>query len=260
MRISVFILFLLLGFSGKAQNRKFLIHYIRQNGKMYELHEVNAQRLDLHSLAKEEVSGNVIAGINAFLARKLRKPLVQDSILNKICFSGVETFSTSRFRNRKTWRKEQKNLDYALKLDQSKNRLFVAYAFRVSLLDLDVKEKFYCDKRVGESEIDLYRGNKPKFGNPKHEDYVEPVPLSPMTNEQMLNEVLKKLNQNGCLKNIFSRKFSQIGIAVRMEKRSLSRSKRPYMYVMLMLAGKQNQYMKKKDRLERLVKMDGSYE
>ncbi|MBD3638420.1 MAG: hypothetical protein HUJ25_13800 [Crocinitomicaceae bacterium] len=254
------ILILMLGFSGQAQNRKFLIHLNKQDPFKYDEIAAGAERLDLINLNTQQVCGVVLNGVNSQLSKKLREPLVQDSLLNKICYSGVQTYSTSRYTKRKTWKKEEKNINYALKLNHSRHKMFAAYAFKVDLLDLPGRDKFYCDKRNFDSDLHLYAGHRPKIRNPEHEDYVEPVPLFAKTEQQMVETLLELLESNGCMRNIMSRKFTRIGMAVRMEERSLYRTKRPYMYVVMILSGKQNYHTKKKDKLERMVELEKTYE
>lgn len=262
MRVKILFIVMIATFGSSClgQNRKFLIHVNQASPYMYEEEQASGMRLDAESLNVDAICGGAVADINAKLRKKIRKPLQQDSILNMICRSGVATYSSSKYASRKTWRKEQKSIDYALKMQHSTNKMFIAYAFKVDLLDLSSKEKFYCDRRNRDSDLLLYEGDAPRIRNPEHEGYVEPIPLGLKSEEQAVAALMQHLENNGGVRDVFSKRFTQVGIAVKLEKRSLYRSRRPYMYVVVILAGKQNNYMKKKDKLERLVKADQAYE
>ena len=259
MKIVLAILCCALSLYSFDQNRKFLIHLNVQDPFKYD-ETGTSGRLNVDELDEAAVCGMIIHGINETLQRTHKPKITQDSLLNKICFSGVETFAYSRFSKRKNWRKEQKNLDYALKITKSENKMFISYAFRVDLLDLSWKDKYYYDWRLKESDLDLYKGKKPKIHDPEDEDYKEPVPLRAKTYHQMLKETLQQMKYNGCMKNISSSYFTQLGLAVKIDERSLHRNKRPCMFVMIMLAGKQSYQMKKKDRLERYARQEELYE
>lgn len=262
MRVKILFIVMIatFGSSCSGQNRKFLIHVNQASPYMYEEEDASGMRLDAENLDTDAICGGVVVDINARLRIKTRRPLQQDSILNMLCRSGAATYTPSKYANRKNWRNEQKSIDYALKLQHSTNKMFISFAFKVDLLDLSTKERFYCDRRNKDSELLLYEGDSPRIRNPEHEDYVEPIPLSLKREEQAVAALMQQLENRGGVRDIFSKRFTQFGIAVKMEKRSLYRSRRPHMYVVIILAGKQNNYMKKKDKLERLVKADESYE
>ncbi|MEP1067867.1 MAG: hypothetical protein ABJG99_03910 [Crocinitomicaceae bacterium] len=213
-------------------------------------------RLSYESFDEEEICGGTIDAINSNLLRRNRDELRQDSILNRLCESAVEKFSKSRFVYRKKLKKELASIDYALRLSGASNRMLLTYCFRVDLLDLVPGASFYCNKREKTSAIHLYEGKAPKIRNKEHPDYKDPVPLKTKTVRQTVDEIMRVFTSKNGMREVNSRKYTQVGLACRLDDRTLNQSKRPTLYFSIMLAGKQMQQVKKKDVTERIMRYD----
>lgn len=236
----VVILISLLG-NAFSQNRKFLIHLNKAYPFVVDERTGGASRLDVFDLDREDIAGCLIDATNNWLSSEEYPILEQDSSLNKICNSAALKMRSSRFKNKVYWQREQKNFDYALKLAKVPHRMFTTYGFILDLLDLEKRDKFFFDRRVKTSDLSLYEGERPTVMNENHKDYIEPVPLSPKTESQMCQEYIAIMLKNKGLKRAKSGVYSQIGVSVRVDERSLNRKRRPIMYVVVMLSGKQSQ-------------------
>jgi hypothetical protein len=254
MRNLILILVLVItNFSCVAQNRKFLIHFNGSDNFQHAVRSPGNIRLAMDSFDEAAICGGTIDKINSELARKNRQVLMQDSILNRLSESTVETFSKSRFLSASKLKKERASIEYALGMSASKNRMISTYCFRVDLLDLILGAKFYCNRREHESELHLYAGDPPKIRNKEHPDYIAPIPLKSKTIIQTVEQVMATFSSKGGMREVFSKRYTQIGLACRLDQRTLNQSKRPTMYFTLMLAGKQTQNIKKKDITARIL-------
>ncbi|UKN03336.1 hypothetical protein K6119_07385 [Paracrocinitomix mangrovi] len=260
MRFSLVYISLLLSVVAFPQYRNFLVHLNQSEGIEYKLLDGTNQRLDLFHLDREEISGFILSSFKDKLNKKLITDFEQDTLLNKICNSAVLNYSSSKFKKRHQWNKEQRIINYALKLQEVKYRRFYSYAFQVDLLDFSPGHKYYFDRKNEDNPLQLYEGEYPKVKDPEHDDYEEPLPIYAKTELQMVDEFFNRIERSRVMNELYSREFSRIGIAVKMDETSLLCKKRPKMSVVLIIAGKQNIGVKKKDRLERLVQMDKSYE
>lgn len=252
MQKLLFILFL--ASTAFGQNRKFLIQVNKEEPFTYSYSAGQNGRLDLINFDSHAVAWMLLEGFEEYQKIKNRPVLEQDSVLNKICLAAVKTIGKSRFRSRKHWKKEQKNLRYALKISNSNYKLFQSFAFTVDALDLPKGAAFYFDRRNEDCALQLYKGKPSYIRDPEHPDYVEPEPIYAKTDRMLMEEFVEMFRRKAGLWYVSSEYYSRIGLAVRLEERSIHRKKRPYLYVILMIAGKQNQFVKKKDRLEQIEK------
>lgn len=241
-----------------GQNKKFLIDYNQAERFFYQEQEAGGQEIRLTDFDGAALSAMVITKVNNELSRKLRPELVEDSILNKMAFSAIKYVPRKAYHDRHKWKKEKRSFDYALKLSGSKFRMLEAYRYQIDLLDYVPGGRFYFDRRIGTSELNLYAGRPNKIKDREHEDYEEPIPLSSKTEQKVVETIFEQFESRGAWKSMTSRKYSRIGLACRVETKSLNRSKRPQMYIIVFLLGKQNLQLKKKDYTERILRYDVS--
>ncbi|OIQ25469.1 MAG: hypothetical protein BM555_06710 [Crocinitomix sp. MedPE-SWsnd] len=223
-----------------SQNRKFLVHLNKAYPFLVEETSGGSSKIDVEDFDRKEISGYFISAANGWIESLELKRLEQDSSLNKICNSAVLKFSSSRFKNKVYWQREQKNFDYALKLAKVPHRRFVSFGIMVDLLDLEKNEKFFFDRRVKTSDLSLYEGVRPKIMNENHPDYVEPVPLEAKSEAQLCQAFLEQMKKSKAFNKLKKGNYSQIGISVRIEEKSLNRSKRPFLYAVVIFSGKQS--------------------
>lgn len=241
---SIFISAIFISTASFAQSRRFLERVDNAKPCYYAESTASAQRLDLLNFDAHQCSGFFISALNHQREFKSRTKLEQDSLLNRIATAGIESYNNKNYRSSITWQKDRGSIKFALQKYHSKNRIYVAHAFRLDLLDLDLSKSFYLDRRIGESELNLYLGKRPKENDPEDKDYVEPVPLNAIT-EQILAERLIKLMSSGEMeKDFLSKKYSRIGIAVKVDKKSLNAAKRPQLFVIVIYGGKLLQEIK----------------
>jgi len=228
-----------------AQNRRFLEKVDATEPVFYtESEPVSEQRLDLKNFDVSHNAGLFIGTINSERERRFRIILEQDSLLNQIALAGIDSYNKKRYIHSKTWRQESKSIKFALQYHHSKNKIYSAHAFTVDLLDLEFTQGYYCDKRNDESDLHLYKGKRPKITDPEDENYVEPIPLFAITEKQMGERILNILSKGTLGRDLLSKKYSRVGVAVKVDKHSLHANIRPELFVILIFGGKQLQDIK----------------
>lgn len=240
----IFILTALISTLSFGQSKRFLDRIEQTKPCYYNESEASGQRVDLLNFEKDDCAGMFISTLNKQREWKSRIKLEQDSLLNRIAVACIESYNNKKYRSSITWRNDRVTIKYALQKYHSKNRIYAAHAFRLDLLDLDMSKSFYLDKRIGESELDLYLGNRQKENDPEHEDYVEPVPLNAVTENILAERFMKLLSSGEMEKDLLSKKYTRIGIAVKVDRRSLNAAKRPQLFVILIYGGKLLQGLK----------------
>jgi len=211
-------------------------------GVVYEESEASDERIALDRIDDSGIEGFLVEGINKRLKRKLRPNLEQDTILNKLCLAGINSYNANRFTDRDKFKKEREWLDVSLRESGSKNRMFLAYAFEVDLVDYSPLLRYHYSKKETGSPLDLYSGSK----SIKKDTSVTHMPIMMKTEKQLYSLVSSKLRSKGFDHYLFKKNFSAIGLALRLNKDSIGRKKRPQMLLMLMVAGKQNQKVRER--------------
>ena len=257
-----FLLFILILSNGVvlAQSKKFMAAIDSAGEEYFDLPaDFTKMRLDPFDLDKKGCSGLIIRGVNFRRNQRGRKPLEQDSLLNKFCEAGIETFYKGSFKSHRTWKKEQKGILRALHIKRSQHKLFWAKVFTVDLLDWPEGRAFYFLKN-GNTKMRLYEGSQPPTTNPLVDGYVEPKPLEAITEKQLVYRLIEVFPNKGTSRDILCKKYSRIGVSVMVDDYSLNRQRRPRVYVVLMMAGKRTQKVKVERFVEKEFASDKYYE
>lgn len=235
---------LLFAVSTTAQNRKFLDSLKYLNDIAYQETAPSNQQVDVVHFDPNYYGGIILSVLNSERSKKGKGAFVQDTLFNRIAVAGLKTFSKSRFTDKSKWRKEQKSINYALIKHKSKHKVFDAYAFMVDFMDYSQIGSFYYDPKDQSDTPRLYKGKRSKAKRPDHEDYFEPVPVDMVTEIEFGEQILKMISKHSGTMSLMSKKYTQIGVAVKIDRRTLYRSKRPKGYVIIIFGGKKNQKIK----------------
>lgn len=245
MKFSAAFLFLVFAFSVQAQNKLFLNHVHESENYFYndQLHP-SGSRIDLLNFNADHLSGLFVSIMQEERGRRFKPELIQDSLLNRIARSGILTFSRSKFTYGRLWAAEKQNIKYALQREESKFKLYSAHAFCLDMLDLKFASPFYHDEGVGKSNVNLYHGRKNKTGNQADQSDMDLEPVESVTEEQFAERLLDFLSKGSYRKDFLSKKFTRVGVALKVDKHSLNRNARPRIFVILIFGGKQLQSIK----------------
>ncbi len=204
----------------------------------------SVSRIDLLNLDADHLSGLFVSVLKTERSRRLKPELIQDSLLNRIARSGITTFARSKFTYGKIWAVEKQNIKYALQREESKYKLYSAHAFCIDMLDLKFASPFHYDDRIGKSNTNLYYGRKTKASDPENPEQLEDVPVESVTEQQFAERLIDFLSKGMYRKDFLSKKFSRVGVALKIDKQSLNRNARPRIFVILIFGGKQLQNIK----------------
>ena len=218
------------------------------------------ERVKVFEFDEARYSGLILSAINKRRKQRSRPGFQQDTLLNRLCVSGLQSFLRSRFKRPTTWKKEQKTILAALDIYESKFRLFAARAFSIDLIDLQKNAAFYYLKKYTASELQLYKGKQPNSTDPDVEGYEEPVPIEAATLLQLTERVLEMFPRTGNSGDLLSRKYCRIGIAIQVDRRTLYKQKRPTANLVLIIAGKKLQKVRLKDFVEEEYATEKTYE
>jgi hypothetical protein len=239
-----------------AQKKKYLNAYTQREIVEYEEQKVDESRIRLSSLDENAICGGIILDLNKQLKRKSRPEIRQDSSLNGLCQAILENHSHKNFRKGERWRKEKKSVDIALGQLGSQHRLFELFLLKVDVLDHPQTQRFFLDKNNDESSTHLYAGNKPTKKDRGVSGFEEPAPIEAKNLIQLKDAFMEQFKGRRGIESLLSKKFQRIGLAIDLEEKSIDVNARPYLHILVILTGKQNQYLKKKDKLERLTKWE----
>jgi len=226
-------------------NKRLLDRIEKTETRFYNDRNLNAEkRIELFNFDDNDLSSLVICSVNDERKRRYRPLLEQDSLFNQIALTVLKIFNRKTFVHSPTWRKEKSAINYVLQRLHAKHKAYSAHVFLLDMLDLPFSTSFYCDKKNGNSPINLYKGKKPKVINPNDVNYVEPEALYAITEKQFSDRLLSLLSKGGYSKDLLSKKFSCIGVALKMDTRSLNKNVRPKIFVVLIFGGKVLQNIK----------------
>ena len=181
-------------------------------------------------------SSSFLFSINNHRYRIAKRPFIQDSIYNRICHTVLNSLNNSIYINSKVWLKKRRYIYKALVKLRSNNRFYHAYAFKIKLVKYGLGQ-YYYDKNDDETELHLIYGNKnrskKKIQRGEPLDYIEPI------TEQKFNDlVLKKIMRSIGKSNFKLSYYDTIGIAIKLNRRTINRRAIPEAKVVVMLGGK----------------------
>ncbi len=241
------VLIILLGVAqiNLAQNRRFLAKVKTIVTQKYDEDiSPSEAEVDVINFDRGLYASLIFSKVNMLRNKKGRQELGQNSLLNRISSAGIEEFSKSRFTSRKYWMKEKKSINMALIQNRSNYKLFSAYAFIIDLADLNPRASFFYDRKKDFGGTALFKGKRPTTKESHKEGFKEPEEVEMLSEVEFSEEIIKLLNKKGASSVLYSKKFSQIGISIRIDERTLHRNKRPCAYVMIVFGGKKMQKVK----------------
>lgn len=222
--------------------------------------EVSDTRLNPLKFDPYHGASLAISHINEKRRQRAREALVQDSLLNQICAAGLKSFSKFRFRNRSLMPKEKLQIQKIVNQYRMSERALSARVFTIDLLDWPKTARYYYLKRCKKSPMQLYKGKQPSTTNPDMEGYVEPIPILAVTERQFVERFLIRFIRSGSPSELTSRKFSKIGLAFRIDEKTIGRQKRPTVYAMVLVTGKKLQEVQVKSFIEEEYEKDLPHE
>lgn len=163
-------------------------------------------------------------------------PFKQDSIYNRICLTVLNSLNGSIYINPSVWLKKRRYIYKALTKMKSNYRFYHAFAFKIKLVKYGIGS-YYYDKNDDETDLGLVYGsktkNKKKVEKGESLDYIEPI-TELKFDEILLKKVMRSLGRS----NFKLSYYDRIGIAIKVNPRTVNRRAIPEAKVVIMLGGK----------------------
>lgn len=229
-----------------AQNRKYFERLDAALPVEVTSAQANENKLDVLAFDQQNYDEILIDFVNAIRKRKSQKDFGLDTMLNRFSHFAVQNFPKSFFTKRKYAKKVVRYTDLSLRRMGMENRVFEARCFYVDLMEMKGTGNFYFKRLDQTTELRLFLGDRPRISNPDHPDYVEPIPMSPLSETGFCKSFFKCLKRELGMRNLLNRSFTQLSIGVRVDPTSLNRKKIPRAFVYVIVVGKQMQKIKRK--------------
>ena len=144
----------------------------------------------------------------------------------------------TQYADAKKWRALSKHFQRAFNRSTSKFNYTKEISFRIMLVNNHGK-RFYCDKKVGVSDLNLYSGKKPTgLTKSEKEEQPDPVPLDYFTEQDLVNQFMKQLNRQKIMRDLKSGRYACVGISVEIDERTLNKKRIPTARVVIIFGAR----------------------
>lgn len=213
----------------------------------------SAEPVDILNFDREDFEGKLLHELNLKRARKGRQEWRQNAEFMQVCNVGVKHFSKSFFKkSRKYQHKTTRYVEFGLRHLKGSCRMFRAFTFYVNLTNLKNYSRYYYSRKDDTSPLHLYMDKRPRVTNPEHEDYEAPIPVKPLGEDDFIRTLIGSIRSASSARELVLRRYTEIGIAMRLDEHTVNRRKAPRVFVMVVIGGKQLQEIKTVDPSRRL--------
>ena len=233
-------IFLMFCFVGISQKQIFYDHISAAETKFFELTAATNETVDVVNLNTDNLSGKIMFAWNDARKKKGRVALTQNIPLKQYCFGAQQYFHRSYYQKKSTEEKLKIYTERGLRFLDAPCRHFQVAAFTVNIVDLHSFQRFYFDKSDGETPLGLFLGKRPKSTNPDSDNYEEPVPISYLTENELVENILVDIRRR-IGNEMYSKDYENFAIEIIVNDNTLFRHKIPTANVLVIIAGKQLQ-------------------
>lgn len=224
-----------------GQNKNYYDLLDRTESERMEPRPAINSDLEIIEFDKQDYAGLIVDQFNSSRKRKGRTDFGLDSAFQQVCNTGVKHFSSTFFKSRKSASKVLRYTEFGIRYLNGENRLFKVYTLSYNLTNLSTLRPFFYHSQDQQTSLKLYYGKRPKTLNPDHPDYEEPKPVAPITEIEFARGVEDHIrNQDGVIE-FFSKSYTYLGVAVRLDEYTINRRKIPHAFIMVIIGGKQTQ-------------------
>ncbi|MBK8926312.1 MAG: hypothetical protein IPM74_10470 [Crocinitomicaceae bacterium] len=237
--ISLVILFIFLSCQSDYSKRFYKrVHQVQPSIPQAETETASSSPIRLNQFEYEHFNSILFDATNALRTKKKRNIFITDTLYSQIAQTLLAGMSDSRKINTDRCRKERRSVKYILQRDHSKYKACEIFAFKLDILDLELGDAYYYDNFVGSSPINCYKGKIPKKSESKN---LEPEPVYPISEQQLLVNFSDKISSGEMRRIIFSNDFRTMGIAVKPIPDYRKSYQRPSILIVLVLGARSTQ-------------------
>lgn len=242
MRIISLIIVLCVSHLGMTQTRVFNDSakiVIQARDSLIEIESVkpDEQPYDFLANGMGELEGLFLSKIEK-VAKSRPDQLMMSQNLMQLSDLSTAAWKGSQYTDAKKWRKLTKHIDRAFNQSTSSFNYTKEVSFRIRLVD-NHKRRYYCDKKVGISELDLYKGKKPRgLTKEEKEELPDPIPLECFTEEELVDQFYRELRKNKILRDVKAGRYSCVGVSIELDERTVHKNRIPTARVVVILGAR----------------------
>ena len=173
--------------------------------------------------------------------------LTKSQTLMSLAMLATEVWKGTQYADRKKWKALSKHFHRAFNRSTSKFNYTKEISFRIKLVN-NHGRKFYCDKKVGISELNLYAGKKPiGLTKEEKEELPDPIPLDYSTEQQLVDQFWRELRRNSIIRDLKRGRYACVGVNVEVDERTLNRKRIPTARVVIIFGARRLREIKIKE-------------
>lgn len=146
-----------------------------------------------------------------------------------MCLASLATtaWKGTQYADAKKWRALSKHFQRAINRSTSKFNYTKEVSFRIKLVNNHGK-RFYCDKKAGVSDLNLYSGKKPTgLTKSEKEEQPDPIPLDYFTEQDLVDQFIRQLSRQKIMRDLKAGRYACVGINVEIDERTLNKKRIP---------------------------------
>lgn len=184
---------------------------------------------DLEAIFLAELSGESKKGA-----------LQRNESLSRLAQAATQAWYGSQYTDKDRWKRLEKYFNRANHQIVSAFNLMDVVSFRVPLMHKP-RKGFYYDRKGPEGALNLYEGDRPVT---EEEKEAEPIPLRFLTEEEILEHLIKQMKRLRKFRFIKKGTFDYIGVSIVVDQKSLYKTRIPTARVVVVLGAKRLKYIK----------------
>ena len=164
--------------------------------------------------------------------------LTKSQTLTSLATLATQAWKGTLYTDRKRWKALSKHFSRAFNRSTAKFNYTREISFRIKLVNNHGK-RFYCDKKVGISELNLYAGKKPTgLTKEEREELPDPTPLNYFTEQEIADQLWKQLRRYRIISDLKRGRYACVGLSVEIDERTLYRNKIPTARVIIIFGAR----------------------
>lgn len=173
--------------------------------------------------------------------------LSKSQTLMSLAKLATDAWKGTQYADRKKWKALSKHFHRAFNRSTSRFNYTKEVSFRIKLVN-NHGTKFYCDKKAGVSELNLYTGKKPTgLTKEEKEDLPDPIPLDYFTEQELVAQFWRQIRRNKILGDLKRGRYACIGINVEVDENTLNKKRIPTARVVIIFGARRLREIKIKE-------------
>lgn len=202
-----------------------------------EENEPTSEEYDFLSNGADDLNAIFLTETKSF-SRARPDELTKSHTLMSLATLATTAWKGTQYADAKKWKALSKHFRRAFNRSTSKFNYTKEISFRIKLVNNHGK-KFYCDKKAGVSDLNLYAGKKPTgLTKSEKEERPDPIPLDYFTEENLVDQYVKQLRRQKIMRDLKRGRYACVGINVEIDERTLNKNRIPTARVVIIFGAR----------------------